>query len=116
MKKFLSAFALLAVILLTACDDDASTIVCTLEEEEISSETTIHIEDGYVVSTVTESTEYAPGTTEEELDFIRNLAMEGMEFELDGDYIRASFTMDFEDGIPLDEVIEDLETEGFDCN
>lgn len=116
MKKFLSVIALLTVVILTACDEDASTFVCTLEYDGIDTETTIYVEDGYAVRTVTEAREYAPDTTEEDLDFIRNLAMEGMEFELDGDYIHTSLTIEFGEGIPLDEAIDDLEYQGFDCN
>lgn len=120
MKKFLSAIALLTAFLLTACDGDEGTIVCTLIEENIETEAIIYVEDEYAVRTVTVEVQYSPDTTEDDLEFLRSLAMEGMEFELEGDYLHTTLTLDFieifGEGVPVDDAVEDLESEGYDCN
>jgi len=126
MKKFLGVI-LLSLVVLTACGGDdnggsgTETVVCHLEEMGVDTETTIYVEDGYAVRSVTVAREYAEGATEDDLEFLRSILEDGMEVELDGDYIIVTYSIDFEEDLgeepqPIDELIEELETfRGFDC-
>jgi len=128
MKKFLGVI-LLSLLVLTACngDDDnggsgSDTVVCHLEYDGVDTETTIYVEDGYAVRSVTVAREYADGATEEDLELLRTFLEDGMEADLDGDYLVVTHAIDFEEDlgeepIPIDEFIEELETfQDFDCD
>jgi len=128
MKKLLGFFAVAAVFTLVACGDNdstdsgtsANTTVCTMEVAGIETVTTIDVEDGYATGSTTEAREYAEGTTEEDLEFVRSMMPDELELRLDGDYIVSSYSIDFVEAhgetVPLDELIEELEAEGFTCS
>ena len=123
MKKILGIIALFSVLVLIACDGDnggSSTIVCRMEHEGVDTETTIYVEDGYAIRTVMEVREYADGVTEDELDLLRDLMGDGVELELDGEYVIITYATDLIEEVgeaaPIDEMIEDLEAQGFDCD
>ena len=120
MRKILGVFALLSIVILTACGgDDTGTVVCGMEYAGVDTETTIYYEDGYALRSVTEAREFAEGVTEEELDLFRDFMDDGVYVELDGDYIVFTYIVEFEDlgdTPPIEELIEELEFEGFDCD
>jgi len=119
MKKLLGAVSLLAILVLTACGSDDDTVVCHLETQGVNTETTIYVEDGYAVRSVTVAREYADGATEEDIEFLRELMGDEIDIEIDGDYIVISYEIDLEefgDTDPIDEVVDELEADGFDCD
>jgi len=122
MKKLLGIVALLSLFVLAACGDDDTTVICRVTYMGVDTETTIYVEDGYAVRSVTEAVEYVGDDfTEDEVDFIRSISDDGVEFELDGSYLVISYTIDFAEhgeAIPIDEAIADIEDqpEGFVCD
>ena len=123
MKKILGVVALLSIVVLTACGGGgggSETIVCTLEYEGIKTETTIYAEDGYAVRSVMSIREYnADGANDDDLDLIRDLMGDGVDIEIEGDYVVITHTIDFDedgDGVPVDDVVGDLEFQGYECD